>query len=196
MVRKSCTDLKFNIYSPHDSETICLYADGPCGTSPLSTSRLNIQFQECTCPIGLEPLSTTKSTRCDCVCDSALSPYVNNCSFTTGSLLRVNTNSWISYVNSSVAFGFLIHSNCPFDYCLSPTMNVSMNLNLPDGVDAQCAFSRRGILCGACQQNFNLSLGTSSCLPCHKHWRAVFLTIVIAASLAGILLVVLMLASC
>ena len=193
-VGRNCTDLTFNVYSPHESETINLSADGPCGSSTLSTTKLNIQFLECTCPVGFEPRSTTKTTRCECVCDSALSPYITNCSYQTRSLIRLNTNSWISYSNTTSPAGYVVHSNCPFDYCNPPTDNVSMDLNLPDGADAQCAYNRRGLLCGACQKNYSLSLGTSSCLPCPTYWPVLFLAVVLAALIAGILLVVAVLA--
>ena len=193
-VGRNCTDLTFNVYSPHESETINLSADGPCGSSTLSTTKLNVQFLECTCPVGFEPLSATKSTRCECVCDSALSPYITNCSYQTRSLIRLNTNSWISYTNTTSPAGYVVHSNCPFDYCRPPTENVSMDLNLPDGADAQCAYNRRGVLCGACQQNYSLSLGTSSCLPCPTHWPVFFVIVTITALIAGILLVVAVLA--
>lgn len=64
-------------------------------------------------------------------------------------------------MNNTDPPGYVIHPNCPFDYCWPPTENFSMNLNLPDGSDAQCAFKRTGILCGTCQEHFSLSLGTS-----------------------------------
>ena len=46
-----------------------------------------------------------------------------------------------------------------------------------------------GILCGACPQHLSLSLGSSRCLPCENHWPAVLVAILIAAIVAGILLV-------
>ena len=68
-------------------------------------------------------------------------------------------------------------------------MSVSINLDLPNGADTQCAHNRRGVLCGACQDNLSLSLGSLRCLPCHSHWPAVFVAILLAAIIAGILLV-------
>ena len=58
----------------------------------------------------------------------------------------------------------------------------------------QCANNRRGILCGACQEHLSLSLGSSRCLYCHRYWPAMLATILLAAIIAGILLVVVMLA--
>ena len=191
-VGKICSNVTFNVFSPHNSETINLFADGPCGSSTLSTRHLYIEFSDCTCPAGFQPLDS--DTRCGCDCDSKLSPHITSCNSTTKSLVRVNTNSWITHINDTDPPGYVIHLNCPLDYCQPPTENVSMNLNLPDGSDAQCAYNRSGVLCGGCQKNFSLSLGSSRCLSCHSHWPAVLIVILLAAIVAGILLVTVLLA--
>ena len=182
----------FNVYSPHDFETLNLYADGPCGSSPLSIKHQNIQFTNCTCLVGFEPIDS--KTKCECNCDLKLSPHITKCNTTTGSLARVNTNTWIAYINNTDPPEYIIHPYCPFDYCKPPTENVSMNLNLPNGTDEQCANRRTGRLCGACQQNYSLSLGSSRCLECQNHWPAVPVGILLLAIIAGILLVTALLA--
>ena len=187
-----CINLTFNVFSPHDSETINLFADGPCGSSTHSVRHLDVQFNDCTCPVGFEPLDSI--TRCQCYCDSRLSTYIINCNLKAESLVRVSTNSWITYINYTDPSGYIIHPNCPFDYCQPPTENISMNLNLPNGADAQCHYNRSGILCGACQEHLSLSLGSSRCIPCHRHWPAEFVAILLAAIIAGILLVAALLA--
>ena len=66
-VVRNCTNLTFNVFSPHDFEMLNLYSDGPCGSATLSTSHVTIQFIECTCPVGFEPLSNSQSsTKCEC----------------------------------------------------------------------------------------------------------------------------------
>ena len=196
-VGRNCTDLTYNVFSPHDYETINLFAGGPCGSADLSTSQVTIHFKECTCPVGFEPLSKSKSsTRCECVCDKELSPYISStdCNHATSSVIRVNTNSWITYINNSDSPGYVIFPHCPFDYCKLPTENVSINFNLPNGAVTQCADNRTGVLCGSCIDKFSLSLASSHCLPCHSHWPAVFVVILLVAILAGILLVAALLA--
>ena len=191
-VRKNCSNVTFNVFSPHNSETINLFADGPCGSSTLSTQQLYIHFSDCTCQVGFE--SFTTDTRCQCFCDTRLSPHIIKCDPVAESLMRVNTNSWITHINDTDPPGYVIHPNCPFDYCRPPTENVSMNLNLPDGADVQCAYNRSGILCGGCQEHLSLSLGSSRCLSCHSHWPGVLIVILLAAIVAGILLVTALLA--
>ena len=191
-VGRNCSNITFNVFSPHNSETINLFANGPCGSSTLSTQHLYIEFSDCTCPVGFQPLDS--DTRCGCDCDSKLSPHIISCNSTTKSLVRVNTNSWITHINDTDPPGYVIHPNCPLDYCRSPTENVSMNLNLPDGSDAQCAYNRSGVLCGGCQEHLSLSLGSSRCLSCHSHWPAVLVVVLLTSIIAGILLVTALLA--
>ena len=186
-VKRKCSNATFNVFSLHNSETISLYADGPCGNSKPSIRHLDINFTDCTCPVGFEPFNT--ETRCKCICNSQLRPHITNCNLTTKSLVRVNTTAWITYINDTNAPGFVIHPYCPFDYCQLPTVNLSMNLNVPNGADAQCAYSRSGVLCGACQEHLSLSLGSSRCLPCGNYWPAVLVGILLAVIIAGILLV-------
>ena len=49
------------------------------------------------------------------------------------------------------------------------------------------------MLCGACQETFSLSLGSSRCVPCYSHWPVVFVATLSAAFMAGLLLVTLLL---
>ena len=100
----------------------------------------------------------------------------------------MNKNAWITYVNDSDPPGYVTYPYCPLDYCQHRN-NVSINLSIPNGADAQCAYNHGGVLCGACQKNHSLSLGSSRCLPCYSHWPAVLLVIFATAIIAGILLV-------
>ena len=190
-VGRNCTPLTFNVFSPHKTEEIRLFADGPCGSSTPSIRHIDILFVNCTCPVGFQP--STSKIRCQCECDSKLSRYSINCNSTTSSITRYDTNSWITYINDTDPPGYLTHSLCPYDYCQPQTINVSINLNLPNGADAQCAFNRSGILCGACQDHLSLSLGSSRCLPCPSYWPALFVVILLGAIIAGILLVTVLL---
>ena len=194
-VVRNCTNLTFNVFSPHNVETLNLYSDGPCGSAALSTNHVTIQFIECTCPVGFEPLSNSQSsTKCECDCDSTMSPYITECNIATSSVLRKDTNSWIAYINDTDPPEYVIYQNCPFDYCQPQTKSVTINFNLPNGADSQCAYDRTGVLCGACKEDLSLSLASSLCVRCHTHWPAVFVVILLAAAIAGILLVTALLA--
>ena len=191
---KSCTDMTLRVFSPNKHEELIVYSRGPCKDAQLSIGRIFIQFLPCTCPIGFQPYETT---RCTCECDSKLSMFITECHEDNKTLSRVGT-FWIAYLSTNYNdslrdYEYLTHPQCPLDYCYPPTTKVYINLNEEFGSDGQCAFNRSGILCGKCGSGFSLSLGSSRCIKCSVHWPVVCLAIIIAALLAGIVLVALLL---
>ena len=69
---KDCTDLMFEVFSPHTSEHLNLYAEGPCKDAPLSQVVININFSSCECPIGFQQMLSRSV--CECECDSDIKP--------------------------------------------------------------------------------------------------------------------------
>ena len=191
----SCSKVNFAVSSNNDTEELILsLSEGPCKDAPDSKASVMIEFSCPQCLIGFELDESEEG--CRCVCDSQLFPYFTNCNISEGTLIR-ERNVWVTNLTTNYTSDlhqYLIHPYCPFDYCHPPSSRVEINLNIPNGADAQCTNHRAGILCGKCQHNFSLSLGSSRCLPCSTHWYAVFIGILIAAVLAGIMLVALLLA--
>ena len=181
-----CTNLTYNVFSPHSNEKLVIFADGPCKDAPLSQRRIQIKFLPCTCPIGFKP-DLQDEIRCVCECDSKLNRYITKCDFKTQSLVRQG-QSWISYVKTKPAnfSDYIIYPYCPLNYCKS---NAELNLSSQNGIDAQCAAFRTGTLCGACQPHYSLSLGSTRCIECPRYWLAIFVTILVASILAGLALV-------
>ena len=189
-----CANLSFKIVSPYRSEELTLFAsDGPCKDAELSRMKVGVTFLPCTCPVGFVP-SEAQSMACECVCNPKINPYVVECNATTKSFQR-RINVWISYINhtDSANIGYLVYIYCPFDYCVPPNISAPVNLNLPNGADAQCALNHTGLLCGACKPGLSLSLGSSKCLKCPDYWPVLFVVITTVAIIAGIGLVVLFL---
>ena len=190
---KACTELNFNLVSPHDKEELIMFARGPCMTSPQSQKRLNVHFTACDyCPIGFEQY--IEATVCECVCDSKLEPYITKCNAMTEQLERVG-NFWITYIKtiSNVTSGYLIYSHCPFNYCVPPTSKIKINLNIPNGENVQCVDGRSGRLCGVCLSNLSLSLGSPRCVPCLDKWSITLGGVMLVSFIAGIALVALLL---
>ena len=187
-----CTDMEFNVFSPHNSEELTMYAsNGPCKDAELSRRKVQIDFLPCSCPLGFQA-SVNNKTSCTCECHRNISQYVEHCDSNTGTFVRHSQSRvWISHVNDTKVPGFIIYSNCPFDYCNQ--LSLPVDLNQPSGSDVQCAFNRSSMLCGSCQSHLSLSLGSSLCLSCPTHWPALFITITIASLLSGIALVALLL---
>ena len=160
-VEANCTSLTFTVQSPYNTETLVMYASGPCKDSKLSRTQVWIEFSLCTCPIGFQPIQSNKT--CECGCDPEIHEYTTNCDRPSSSIIRENTNSWIVY---DFRRGYAIYKHCPFDYCLPSATTVSINLTAQHGSDAQCNFNRQGILCGECKSGYSLSFGSSKCMEC------------------------------
>ena len=188
---ENCTNLTYSIFSPDDYEQLVLYADGPCKDAPLSQGLVEVQFLPCTCSVGFQH-DVEERTRCVCMCDSKLAQYITTCNPADQTLTR-KKNFWLTNVSfassTKVINSYLIFPNCPLDYCHPPSSNVKINLNIPNGVDAQCANDRSGILCGTCKPGLSISLGSSRCIPCPTYWRGTLVIIIVAVVLAGIALV-------
>ena len=182
IVHPSCTNLTFKIHSPKHKVTLNLHANGPCEAKGISNLQLEIAFLHCTCPAGFQ-LSKSKLS-CKCDCDHELHPFITKCNISTSSIIR-QCDAWITALSNAT---YLIVPHCPFDYCIPPSIPVSVNLNIDNGSDAQCAFNRSGKLCGVCKESLSLSLGSSHCLPCPRYWPILFLLITLGAVLAGFLL--------
>ena len=130
---------------------------------------------------------------CQCDCDQVLKKYgFTACNISQKSIIRT-TNAWISYLNTSKLSGYLIYQNCPSDYCFSPRIPVSINLNIHNGSDMQCAYNRTGILCGTCASGFGVSLSTSHCVACHSYWRGLLIVHIVLFIIGGIGLVAMLL---
>ena len=172
-------------------DELILLTDGPCKEIPDSQVRLTFNVYCPKCPIGFELLKDEEGCRCEC--DESLLPFISNCQLSSNAIIR-DKNIWIAYINETNDIyeqeNYLIHPFCPLDYCQPSSSLVEVNLNIPNGSDAQCAHGRSGLLCGTCKPGLSLSIGSSHCLPCPFHWPANLVSIVIAALLAGILLVV------
>ena len=192
-INEACTKLNFNLFSPLNTETLMLIMRGPCNDTDISRKSISIEIK-CTCPIGFE-VSNNDERACVCVCDQVFRPYYKTeCNITTKSIIR-RDNFWIAYINHTnpESRGYLIYPYCPFDYCHLPEKQVSVNLNLPNGSDAQCTSHHSGILCGSCEAGHSVSLGSSRCLQCPSYWPGLLVLIITIFILSGVGLVVLLL---
>ncbi|XP_064397023.1 uncharacterized protein LOC135343923 [Halichondria panicea] len=182
-VGNQCTKLEYTVFSQDSSAQVELYAEGPCNNLGISRKLINISFQLCTCPIGLKPIQSDIECKCDC--DPNLLPYqITNCSEENETIkLESNNNIWIEFINTTNKTGYVV-SNCTFDYCVERPINISLSNS-----DEQCAHNRSGVLCGECEPGLSLVLATSNCKECSN----LYLLLLIPFTLAGILLVALIL---
>ena len=183
----SCHTLSFSISSPNNiSETLIIYANGPCNDAVLSRLEVEVEFLPCHCPVGF--MSADNDEICECFCDSMLEEHTTSCNSTTETFVK-SDNSWIGFINEEDNSSLTVHMHCPYNYCKPPNTLISLrNSTYP-----LCNFSRKGILCGACMQNYSLSLGSSRCLKCPNYWPGTLVTIILAALISGIVLIIMIL---
>ena len=127
------------------------------------------------CPLGFA-LSESQ-----CFCNSLLQqiPTVE-CDIQTQSISR-HGSVWVGLynINSSI---IAASQYCPLNYCKEEP--VKLNFHSNENV-SQCNFRRSGVLCGGCQIELSLALGSDQCLPCSN----MYLLLILPFALAGLLLV-------
>lgn len=185
-----CTSLNYSVVSPNHHEYLSVYADGPCKDAQPSQQTVKIEFLPCSCPIGFQPKPDV-TTECGCECDKKLYPYITECDYQSKTLVREGSY-WVSPVNNSN--DYLIYPYCPLDYCKPATLRIKMNFATMKDINLQCSDNRVGLLCGQCQRNYSLSLGSSRCIQCSSHWYITFVVVSLTALTAGVALVLLILA--
>ena len=173
----TCTTLSYTIVSQRSSEIFKLYAEGPCGKSGFT---LSVYVNLLDCPSGF----MLSSNGTWCICEKRLERYTKRCHISNQTVTRAKSDYfWVGLYNSTE--GLVLHPHCPFDFCHTQTVS-SFKFNESD---SQCNYNRSGLLCGGCQSDLSLVLGSSKCLKCSN----TYLLLLIAFVVAGISLVVLLL---
>ena len=188
----SCTNITYSIHSPYESEEVTLYADGPCRNANPSRLKVTVTFLPCTCPIGFEHIVGDDDMDCVCECNSLISDHIQNCNITTESFVR-SDSSWISHIFQNNKSTYIVCERCPFRYCQHPSSendSIVINLNSNIGADIQCSPGHIGTICGICAPNYSVSLAHKRCLLCSEYWYLILIAVVILTILAGLGLVV------
>ncbi len=185
MVTDNCSEVTFQVFSPHPFEEIAITANGYCrSTDDIYCLSLNLTFADC--DNGFEPASNP------CKCDNRLLTYTTSCDVDTGKINKSPLkNPWIGahYQNSSnpnsTYLGLILYPYCPPDYCQNPDgiETVAVSLKNPD---AQCRENHGGLLCGACKGNTSLKLHSMKCADCSDNYAFV---VIIAMFVLGILFI-------
>ena len=192
---KRCRNFTFSIKSTRSyDEELTIYANGPCHWLGMSKSVVTVIFKDCVCPWGFEPADNT-TRECSCVCAKELAPYVA-CDYPNRAIRRIpGHQAWIGTCNENFTKAlknescYLIHPNCPFDYCTLPN-NDYIDLSRVDGLDSQCAFNRSGLLCGSCKQGLSLSVGSSKCISCPKSWPGLVVATLLYVVVVNLIMVI------
>ncbi len=160
-----CENITLHVFAKENA-TILLYAYKSF-TNQYFTRKIQVSISEC--PLGFLPQNSPMPS---CICETK---FEHNCNLERGTISRSGT-VWVGYFAEST----LHHSYCPFDYCKRGRIELRLNDS-----DKQCAFHRRGILCGSCKEGFSVTLGTSNCKKCPNS----YLALIAPFAAAGLLLV-------
>ena len=173
-----CSQLNYTVFSILPQE--CLILRTQQTETYYLPPRVVVKLQQC--PLGFT--LTPSPYHCDCV--DILAEHGVRCDINGPGINREAPvwigNKFTKHNKSRILF----HYHCPFDYC-KPQDVVIATTNTTFNQDEQCAFNRKGILCGECKENLSLTLGSSQCLPCSN----VYLLLLLAFAVAGVALVVL-----
>ena len=128
------------------------------------------------CPPGF--LFTNKK----CKCHPNLKKIMEfpNCDINDQSILRPG-NMWIMYSNATDEIMYTL--NCPTQYCSTESSYIQLA-----NPDQQCNSNREGLMCGKCMEGFSATFGSSRCKKCSNVW----LTMIIAFMLVGLLLMLML----
>ena len=126
------------------------------------------------CPAGFT-LTSEKPFKCDCNHNLHHLPTVK-CHIQDQTITR----SGLVWVGSDGNETVITSQQCPLDYCKQEDINVTL-----DDPDSQCNYNHSGTLCGGCQADLSLVLGSNRCQHCSNAHIALLLPFAIS----GIVLV-------
>ena len=179
---RMCTNLSYHIFTVESSATLVLQLLDKCENSTLSTITVHIQLTPCSRGFELHNNTCACDRRNDrCICDRRLVQYFDDCNIDTRSVKRKGP-TWLRYDQHHLK----LSTNCPLDYCQVSSPTISLL-----SPDQQCANHRSGVLCGACKDNYSITLGGSKCSRCTSSYTAIGWTVLFAV--AGLALVALLL---
>ena len=183
-----CTALNYSIHEHTHGKTMMFLTTiyigilkkfGECVPKDDSCFRTTPVFLDITllpCPPGFTLLGDSQV--CDCC--PALADNAVECDIINGKgLFSWTGNSlWVNITGDKVVYG----QYCPFDYCDSENQQIDLQYNS----NAQCGLNRAGRLCGGCEENYSLAIGSSHCIHCPNNNN---LALIIFFAAAGFLLV-------
>ena len=164
----TCTNVGISLLADEhvSNKTVYLYPDGPCGNTGRARIAVEITLEEC--PPGFD----LSLDHCDC--EKRLFSLINEGNITcdiNNEVISRPGNAWIQPIwNNSNYLGFIWHPNCPLGYCKSSQEPIHLDFSIPNTSDSLCSENRHGLLCGACRQNYSLSLHDLSCNLCEDKY--------------------------
>ena len=158
---QACTALTYTLVSGQDCAELTLQPESLNQLMPHSTAKITIH--PIPCPPGFQ-----LSQGMYCICNTLFQQYKVFCIIDTKTFVRTSP-LWVGTDGGTVA----VSESCYGDYCRPGGVEVPLGHD-----DVQCAMGRTGVLCGACESGFSLTLGGNRCKECSNSY--LFLIMVFA----------------
>ena len=177
---KGCRNVGFIIFSKYPSVYLTLFP-ADCLVSSGGAS-LHVHIQLANCPPGYQLIGIS----CSCL-ESIfeVTGHNNLCNSSTG-LIKCPQQDWMKPIfDENLTYeGFMWSPNCPAHLCRNDK-DCWLNFS-SDNVDRLCLEHRTAMLCGACLQNYSLTLGSLECSNCNSNS---YLSLLLVFTLAGVALI-------
>lgn len=181
---KHCTHLNYTLHTMEKLVNFSVLTDKLAffSTKAFSSNKI-VSVTLLDCPPGFELYLSDSHPKCDC--EKQLQVDVSIKCLITSQVIVPPQGSWVGYLNESATTsgGAIFHRYCPYYYCHSEQMHVSLN-----DTDMQCFSNRSGVLCGQCQEGLSLTLGRNECKEC----STINILYILVFALMGVVLVVLL----
>ena len=176
---KSCVPVDFTIFNkvPKIPKHGILHLSFSCGYQQY------FHFDFVNCSVGFNLQLDNKMFACVCG-NFFVKPDIKsdfNCDFVSGSITRIDQQSWLSVIDDKVEYSRL----CSPEYCNTViTTYTLMDSNI------LCDNNHRGRACGGCIDDYGRVFGSDSCRRCSNAWLATIpLYAILGIILVGILYV-------
>ena len=177
LINKGCRNLGFGILSEHQKEELMLRS--PKCLIKNSLLEVNIYLDDC--PPGFVLIKNA------CKCQETIfhvTGHEDLCDSSTG-LIRCPQQDWMKPIlDENLTYeGFMWSPNCPAHLCHN---NKNNWLNFSYFNDSLCQEYHTAVLCGACLQNYSLTLSSLKCSKCNSNN---YLSLLLVFALAGVALI-------
>ena len=178
---KGCRSLGFSILSEYEIEVLTIHPL-QCLNRPAS---LTLIAHLDNCPPGFD----LKINMCKCRNNIyEVTGYHDLCNSSTG-LIKCPQHDWMKPIFENLTYqGFMWSPNCPAHLCLND--NDSWLDFSSDNLDFLCLEHHTAMLCGACLQNYSLTLSSLKCSNCDSNN---YLSLLLVFAFAGVALIAILL---
>ena len=176
--RKGCRNLGFSILSELQREQLTL--NPPQCFLAISILTVNVYLDECSPGFVL----TDNACKCQNLFFK-VTGHEDLCDSSTG-LIKCPQHDWMRPIlDENLTYqGFMWSPNCPAHLC--PNDNDNWLDFSSDNVDFLCLEHRTAMMCGACQQNYSLTLSSLKCSNCNSNN---YLSLLLVFAFAGVALI-------